>query len=321
MSPSRYLIFGAAFLALVAGFIMINRVGDAPDSENQPGTAGSGSPDLAGASGGSFAGHSSSGPSSRSDRSQGGRSGDGAGGSGSSNDDGSGSGDPELSLMDKVLVMKKKGVAVFDDDYQLNRKIGDVLGLNDDQYTALNDALQGAMEQVDTLRAENVEVRQSSDSQLFLKMRSFGEEGAGLQQSLEQDLRSQLGDERYASFMLLAGDGLSEELFHYGRAYQTISFNVYDSQNNGDRRIRIVDRLHVPPQGGGDWAVIENKDNYNYLPPEYAPYFEMANGGASQPIPLSELPTGVAPVETPDATPSPETTPVSEVTPTTEASE
>jgi hypothetical protein len=199
-------------------------------------------------------------------------------------------------LVQRILEQREKGVRVFDDNFELSQEVAEALGLSDSEYQSLNQTLQGTLEEISELRADKVEVRQRSDSQLFLKVRSFGEEGAAVQASLEQSLRQQLGDDRYASFMLLAGDDLAREYSQFGEGYQTISFNIYDSQNDGARRVRIVDRLHVP-QGNGEWAVIENKDNYESMPEVYAPYFDLANSNAPNPIPPGMLPQP-APIDT-----------------------
>lgn len=193
------------------------------------------------------------------------------------------------ALIQKILEKKEEGVVVFDENFELNKEIAEALGLSDSDYGILSQTLRSALEDIDDLRAENVEVRQKSDSQLFLKIRSFGDDGAEVQASLEESLRQQLGDDRYASFMLMAGDDLANQYFQFGKAYQTISFNLYDSKNDGARRVRVVDRLHVP-QENGEWAVIENKDNFDSMPPGYAPFFELANSRAPNPIQPTEVP-------------------------------
>ena len=291
MITSRNLIIVALAIGVVAALVAFGRLNDGPDSESGSGsgsgaTAGSGSQ-----ASGSYAGRKSG--------RRGGTSPGGAGGAeresksprSDQGGDASGQTDPgrtrTASLVQKIL--KKKGLAVFDEDYKLSKEVAEALGLTDKEYGMVNQTLRDTLGEIDDLREKNVEVRQKSDSQLFMKIRSCGEEGAEVQASMEDNLRQQLGDERYASFMLMSGDALSDEYFQFGKAYQTISFNLYESKNDGASRIRIVDRLHVP-QEGGDWAVIENQDNYNSLPPAYAPFFELANSGATTPIPVSALP-------------------------------
>ena len=292
ISP-KHMVVVALAIGVVAVLVVFGRLGDGPESE-------SGSREGSGAVAGSGS-RASGGYVSGKSRTRGGSSPGGAGGGerasksprGKAGGGAPGPTEPgrtrTASAIQNILEKKKEGIAVFDEDYKLSKEVAEALGLTDKEYGMVNQTLRNTLGEIDDLREKNVEVRQKSDSQLFMKIRSFGEEGAEVQASMEDNLRQQLGDERYASFMLMSGDALSDEYFQFGKAYQTISFNLYESQNDGASRIRIVDRLHVP-QEGGDWAVIENQDNYNSLPPAYAPFFELANSGAPKPIPVSSLP-------------------------------
>lgn len=211
-------------------------------------------------------------------------------------------------IVSAQTLLEKKEVPLFDEEYAFNPEIGTALGLSDVEYGEVNATLTAARQKIDALRGENIEVRRRSDSQMFLKVRSFHEQGAELRTFLEESLRAQLGEERYASFMLVAGENLDNEYFQFGRAYQTISLNHYTSRNDGQTRFRIVDELHIP-QGDGTTTIVEIKDNYDTLPDVYQGYLNAANAPipgvspVSPPTPShSEPPSPAAPVQPPSPT-------------------
>lgn len=191
-------------------------------------------------------------------------------------------------------LFEKKGVALFNESYGLNEEIAQVLGLGESDIRGVTQTLSNTLEEVDKLREQSMEVRSRSDSQLFLKIRSFGEKGAEVRAAMQSGLREQLGEERYAAFMLMTEDSLNSEYFEFGRAYQTISFNFYTSENTGTPRIRIVDEVHIP-QGDGQWTVIRKKGNHDALPEDYQTYLDLANASSVAP----EAAARTVPVPTP----------------------
>lgn len=208
--------------------------------------------------------------------------------------------EPVAGPLQKLFEMKTEGVPLFDENYALSEQIKEALGLSDSEYLVLNQRLAESMEEIDEMREQNLEVRSSSDSQFFVKIRSFGEKGAEVRAALQADVREQLGEERYSAFMMLTENALESEYFQFGKAYQTISYNFYDSQNTGSGRVRVVDEVHIP-QGDGQWTVIRHKDNYDTLPERYVGFLE-ASAAAAQPLPEP------SPAQ-PEQTPTPEQAP------------